>query len=202
VSEYILSIDPGLSTGVSLLGYNGNAVWLEGSWQFGEGVTGFMNWFYDHTYDYMEGPQTFIGGKSNPRIGDPYRDWRDIITIVGEKFQPISHANYALTTASVEPLRVEGAMIALGLMPDYTAEEKRWRAPTLQYVAGGKSKPEKKKRLHQMLKDTDFYRTGKDLGAPDADDFRSATGHGLAYLARELKHKPTFELLTDWAEKN
>ena len=38
--------------------------------------------------------------------------------------------------------------------------------------------------------------------APDADDFRSSVSHGLAYLARDLKHKPTFELISGWVEGN
>jgi hypothetical protein len=193
-NNYVLSMDPGLSTGISLLGYDDNSVWLEDGWQFGGGVSGFLRW--------VPGVLNLDPGMNGLSVQQYLRVNNLAPRVIAEKFQPISHANYALTTASVEPLRVEGAMIALGLMPDYTAEEKRWRAPTLQYAVGGKGKPEKKKRLHKMLKDTDFYRTGKDLGSPDADDFRSATGHGLAYLARELKHRPTFELLTDWAEKN
>lgn len=93
-------------------------------------------------------------------------------------------------------------MIALGLMPDYRAAEKRWRDPSLQYLVGGKDLADKKKRQHRFLKESGFYVTGKQFGTPDADDARSAIAHGLAYLARELRHEPTFQMMTEWTEKN
>lgn len=184
-TQYLLSIDPGLATGVALLSYTEDspAELVEG-WQFGGGVTGFLDWVkgdFDSAMDSV---------KSNLRMPDIW---------ISEKFQPINHSNYALTTASVEPLRVEGAMIALGLMPDYDVAEKRWRKPADQYVFGGKSKAEKKKAQHAWLKANGFYRTGKDLGTPDADDVRSAMAHGLSYLARVLHHKPTFDMIATTA---
>jgi hypothetical protein len=118
--------------------------------------------------------------------------------VIAEKFTARNTRGFAYTTASLEPLRGEGALIALGLMPDYTPKEERWRDPSLQYFSGGSGKAERKKRQHAFLKANGFYKTGKDFGTPDADDFRSAASHGLAYLARELHHKPTFELLSSW----
>lgn len=124
------------------------------------------------------------------------------LSVVAEKFTARNTKGYAYTTASMEPLRGEGVLIALDLMPDYSPKEKRWRDPGLQYLAGGKDLADKKKRQHKFLKDIGFYRTNKDF--PDspskdgADDFRSAAAHGLAYLAREVKHKPTFDLISNW----
>ena len=188
-TEYILSIDPGISTGIALISYEPDGIpVLAGAWQFTGGLTGFLKW--------VPGAMLLDPGVNGLPVDTRYmRTPIQEVTIVAEKFQPISHSNYALTTASVEPLRIEGAMVALGMMPDYTVEEKRWRRPIDQYVTGGKTKADKKKRMHQALKDLGFYRTGKDFGTADADDFRSACAHGLAYLLKVVKHKPTYELL-------
>lgn len=119
-----------------------------------------------------------------------------------EKFTARNTRGFAYTTSSLEPLRCEGALIALGLMPDYTPSEKRYRDPSLQYFSGGSGKAERKKRQHAFLKANGFYKTGKDFGTADADDFRSAAAHGIAYIARELKHKPTFDMLAGNGEGN
>lgn len=209
-TNYILPIDPGLSSGVALIGYNDERVWLEEAWQFGGGVKGLIDWNWEHTYDYIEGPTSFV---INPPwnidtrhdFGDDFDfNWTEdpTLTIITEKFTARNTQGFSYRTDALEPLRCEGALIALGLMPDYTVAEKRWRDPSVQYLVGGNGKADKKKRQHKFLKDSGFYRTGKDLGTPDADDFRSAAAHGLAYLARELKHKPTFELMTEWVENN
>lgn len=121
---------------------------------------------------------------------------------ISEKFTARNTKGFSYTTASLEPLRGEGALIALGLMPDYTLAEKRWRDPALQYFSGGSGKAERKKRQHAFLKANGFYRTGKDFGTADADDFRSAAAHGINYIARELKHKPTFDMIAGNGEGN
>lgn len=198
MTDYVLSIDPGVSTGVALLSYDDDtAPELVQGWQIGGGLAGFLEWTETNlilsVHDYDQ-ETDFVG----------ISDWPGWVpfTTISEKFQPINHSNYALTTVSVEPLRVEGAMVALGMMLDYAVEEKQWRRPIDQYVFGGKTKAERKKRMHSALKELGFYRTGKDLGAPDADDFRSACAHALSYLAKAKNHKPTWMLISDWAEKN
>lgn len=188
MTEYVLSIDPGKSTGIALLGYNEERVWLEGAWQFGGGVTGLLEWYQRRFY----APDGL--GVVSPH--DPS------LSVITEKFTARNTQGFSYRTDALEPLRCEGALIALGLMPDYTVGEKRWRDPGLQYLVGGASKADKKKRQHKFLKDSGFYHTGKDLGTSDADDFRSAASHGLAYLARELKNKAAFKLITDWTEAN
>lgn len=165
---------------------------LVGAWQIGGGLAGFLDFFSAHSL-----PLKLLGSPLYGLAGS-WRFGRGGI-VISEKFQPINHSNYALTTASVEPLRIEGAMVALGMMPDYTVDEKRWRRPVDQYLFGGKTKAEKKKRMHQALKDLGMYRTGKDLDAPDADDFRSACAHALSYLVKVKNHRPTFNLISDWS---
>lgn len=185
--KYVLSIDPGKSSGISLLAYNDSEAWLEGSWQFGGGVMGLMGWYNDHYY-------------SPDGLGPvgPY----DVDHIIVEKFTARNTQGFSYTTDSLEPLRGEGALIALGLMPDYQVVENVWRDPKYQYLVGGKDKADKKKRLHRFLKDSGFYVAPSAVDSPDADDVRSSIGHALAYLQREVKHRGVHDLVTKWIEEN
>jgi hypothetical protein len=220
VTDYVLSIDCGVSTGIALLSYEEDspAELVEG-WQFGGGVVGLTKWVKEHWREsgwdgYNDEPQ--YAGLYHWKIGAP--DWLTTettpqynyeaeegeefeselppnLTVIAEKFTARNTRGFSYTTASLEPLRGEGALIALGLMPDYTVSEKRWRDPSLQYFSGGSGKAERKKRQHAFLKANGFYRTGKDFGTADADDYRSSAAHALSYIARELKHKPTFDMI-------
>lgn len=187
--NYVLSIDCGVSTGIALLSFEEDSpVELVQGWQFTGGVAGLLNW--------DENTITLAN-----TISISNTSWVSF-TCIAEKFTARATHGFSYTTASLEPLRGEGALIALGLMPDYSVAEKRWRDPGVQYLVGGKDKADKKKRQHKFLKENEFYRTGKDFGTADADDFRSACAHGVAYIARELKHKPTFDMISEWTEKN
>lgn len=196
MTEYVLSIDPGVSTGIALLSFEeDNPAKLVEGWQFTGGVVSLDSWIRDN----YRGPSWGWQFKSGGRPYFPVR-------VITEKFTARNTRGFSYTTASLEPLRGEGALIALGLMPDYSAAEKRWRDPKLQYLVGGKDLPDKKKRMHAFLNDVGMRRTGKDF--PDsptkdgADDFRSACAHGVAYISRELKHKPTFDMISRWGEEN
>lgn len=227
MTPYLLSIDPGVSTGVALLAYEDNsAPELVQAWQFTGGMTGLLAWIQTMWReagwdDYWDAPRyaglrgdgidvpdelsTEWMTQTNPEFdaddaGSPYElEVPPNLIVVAEKFTARATSGFSYTTSSLEPLRCEGALIAKGLMPDYKASEKRWRDPGLQYLVGGKDKADKKKRVHAFLKDIGFYRTGKDFGTPDADDARSAMAHGIAYLARELHHKTSYDLMTNWA---
>lgn len=186
MTKYILSIDPGVSTGIALIGYAPDSYpTLEGAWQFTGGAEALKQWVLVH----FQGPSWGWNFGGRPHLP---------VTVTAEKFTARNTRGFAYTTASLEPLRGEGVLIALDLMPDYIPKKKRWTDPRLQYLVGGKDLADKKKRQHAFLKANGFYKTGKDFGTPDADDFRSAAAHGIAYLARELHHKPTFELLSIW----
>lgn len=174
-SRCILSIDPGVSTGVSLVELPENGPpRLVGGWQFEGGVAGLIAW--------TEGYHIHDG-----QVDD----------VICEKFRPINHDNYALTTKSVEPLRCEGALIALKWMSASDGPE--WRMPRDQYLFDGGKLADKKKRLRAFLKTTGLYRLPKELGAPDNNDFVSATGHALAYAMKVLNHRPTFDLVRGYA---
>lgn len=196
MTEYVLSIDTGVSTGIALLSFEEDSpAELVQGWQFTGGVAGLLQWFGQYTED-----SPFFTGWTLPEIGEVGFYYDEAPTVVAEKFTARNTRGFSYTTASLEPLRGEGALIALGLMPDYTLAEKRWRDPGLQYFAGGSGKAERKKRQHAFLKANGFYRTGKDFGTADADDFRSSAAHGINYIARELKHKPTFSMISGWSE--
>lgn len=198
--QFVLSIDPGVSTGIALLSFDEDspAQLVEG-WQFTGGVRALLDWYTQNVTNVVD-LGVHVGANFDP---SPVSWWlRDTCeedtTVISEKFTARNTRGFSYTTASLEPLRGEGVLIALGLMPDYTAAEKRWRDPKYQYLVGGKDKADKKKRMHAFLKDNGFYRTGRDLGSPDADDFRSACAHGIVYVARELKHRPTFDMIAGW----
>lgn len=188
MTNYLLSLDTGISTGVSLLSYTEDTVpALEGAWQFPGGVVGLLRW-YENDFWGTEVPNMAVGQ----------------LTIIAEKFTARATKGFNYRTDSLEPLRCEGALIAKGLMPDYSPKEKLWREPSLQYLVGGKG-AEARKRQHRFLEESGYYRTNKDFpGSPakdKADDFRSSCAHGLNYLARE-GHTPTFELISNWLERN
>lgn len=223
MTDYVLSIDPGLSTGIALLSYEEDSpAELVKAWQFTEGVIGLISWVKDYWREsgwdsYNDEPQypglwhwkVSVDEWLNTEETVSYSyesenedEWETMVppnlVVIAEKFTARNTRGFSYTTASLEPLRGEGALIALGLMPDYSVAEKRYRDPKYQYLVGGKDKADKKKRLHKFLKDSGFYVTGGMLGAADADDARSAIGHGLAYIARELKHRPTWDLISSW----
>lgn len=189
MTNYLLSIDPGLSTGVSLISYEeGEAPKLETGGQFGGGAEGIRDWI--------------SGVQAVPYAGVhlPGGIWVEQEDIICEAFTARSTQGFSYKTDSLEALVGIGVLIDRGLV-DRT-DKSRYRSPALQYLVGGATLADKRKRQHKFLKDSGFYRTGKDFGTPDADDFRSATAHGLNYLARELKHKPTFDMISDWVEEH
>lgn len=178
MTEYLFSVDPGKSSGAAIIGYNDTDVWLLEALQVTGGVNGFRG-----MVDYLQA-YSVVG------------EW------ISEKFIPRPGGGFGQSLDSTLPLVCEGVLIDRGLMPEYVSGEKRWRVANSQYIVGGDTKAKKKARLHAFLKDSGFYRTGKDLGTADADDFRSAAGHGIAYLARVKKHKPSFALVQGWVEAN
>lgn len=223
MTDYILSIDPGVSTGIALIGYEpDSAPTLAYGTQFTGGVIALIRWVNEHYDDrywdsYNDQPnyRGFYGWKmgvgealyTQPSIEYAIGTYEAVqvpanVQVISEKFTARNTKGFSYTTASLEPLRGEGALIALGLMPDYDPKEKRWRDPSLQYLVGGKDLANKKKRQHSFLKDIGFYRTNKDFPeAPakdGADDARSAMAHALSYLIREVRHRPTHDLVSRW----
>lgn len=196
MTEYILSLDPGKSSGLALLSYGDHPACLEQAWQIEGGLAGITRWFADASdFGYGVRESWLFGEHRFP----PYLDG---LTVICEKFVPLSGGGFSQTLDSTEPLRIEGALVWGGLMPDYSAGEKRWQRPSAMYRYGGQSLSEKKKRARAFLKANDLYVMPKDLGTKDSNDAMSATLHGVAYLATTVKHKPTWELIQKWGEEN
>lgn len=165
MSKTLLSIDPGLSSGVTLWEYgDSKPAELLKSWQVEGGIEGFLEW---NTYN------------------DRYTD-----DVVVEKFTP----RQSLTLASAEPLLIEGALITLGYVPPYQPGGKNvnWQHPAQMYFTGGDDLAAKKKRAHKWLKDKGLYVTGKDVGCKDANDVRSSMLHAMVWF-RTRRHMPTLK---------
>lgn len=191
--RYGLSIDPGMSTGACLFSW-GNApdepFKQEAVWQFRNGAYGLEDWINS---------EGLVDSVSWGVIAEPTTRaaWIGIVrpvllsALVVEKFTPRSNSGFALTQASVEPLRGEGVLIGHGLGQHIT-----WQQPASQYFMGGNDLKERKIRSREFLKRNGIYLTGKNVGQPDADDAISAELHAIAYL-RGIRHLPTLHAMFD-----
>lgn len=156
-------------------------------------------WFTDTTVAVLDSRRQIEGGAA--ALSDFIQTQKPKADItVSEKYVPLPGKGFHHTLDSVEPLRGEGVLIALGLMPDYP--DPKWRRADRMYLHGGKSLAEKRKRSHRYLKESGYYVTGADVGCKDANDVRSAILHGLSYLAQVLNHRPTFDSISSWVERN
>lgn len=179
----LISIDPGQSTGLIVGTYSDDTPFeLTHAFQIEGGVEGFID-FLNPEYDDM----WFLGGE---RFKVPHD-----LTVLVEKFTARGAAAgpFALKTNALEPLRIEGALLAMGITPT-------WVSPAQQYFLPGESKAEKKKRQHAWLQENGYAIMPKDLGTKDADDARSACAHAISWLRRQ-KHKPTLELFREENDK-
>lgn len=185
----LISIDPGMSTGVIIGTYSDDTPFeLTHAFQIEGGVEGFVKRCYT---DYIH-----VNGSTVSRFFLPIGGVTlgPDLTVLVEKFTARGAAAgpFALKTDALEPLRIEGALIAMGVPIT-------WVQPPQQYILGGKDKAEKKKRQHAWLKENGYYIAPKDVNeTPElakknkADDARSATAHAISWLRRQ-KHKPTLD---------
>lgn len=181
----LISVDPGQSTGLITGTYSDDTPFeLTHAFQIEGGVE-----------EFTRNVKTSENGYGDRLIRIRFTPDEDVVlgdevemTVLVEKFNARGSANagFSYTSKSLEPLRIEGALIAMGVPIT-------WVQPPQQYFLPGSSKAEKKKRQHAWLKETGFYIAPKDVGCSDADDARSALAHCISYLRRQ-KHKPTLEL--------
>lgn len=157
-------IDPGRSTGIVWGSYSDTQPWTrEGFAQIPDGVAGVVKWVSENKWSRKY-------------------EWGS------EKFIPLSGNEFSHTLGSVEPLRVEGALIALGLLPaEYPAPQ--WQRADQQYFCGGDNVREKRKRSKAWLKEHGLYLTGRSVGQKDAEDVISATLHALSWARKH--HEPS-----------
>ena len=172
---YLLSIDPGVSSGLVYGHYSDTQPYsVLHAWQVSGGLPGFLS-----EWNAMQ-----FGKLGRLRVADQ---------TLCEKFVPLTNKGFSHTLKSVEPLRIEGALVALGIMPEYYPEHHDvWPRPASMYFMGGTTKADKLKRSRAWLKEHDLLLTGKDVGQPDANDAISATLHAFGYLIRQ-RHLPTMK---------
>lgn len=184
---YILAIDPGLSSGI-VLGKFSNTEPFErvAFWQVEGGLAGFLEWADRYWYINTENWSRFL-------ISDDFDVPAGNLLVVAEKFTPLTNKGFSHTLDSVEPLRIEGAMVALGLMPaEFPDAEHRWQRPAQMYFSGGNDKASRLKASRAWLKSHGLLVTGKQVGCKDANDVNSAQLHLFAHL-RKIRHLPTIK---------
>lgn len=183
----LISIDPGQSSGVICGTYSDDTPFeLTHAFQIEGGVEGFTKTCYS---EWQGGNRYFCVEDEDSYLVFNCEDSN--LTVLVEKFNARGSANagFSYTSKSLEPLRVEGALIAMGVPIT-------WVQPPQQYFLPGKSKAEKKKRQHAWIKDNGYYIAPKDVGCSDADDARSALAHCISWLRRQ-HHKPTLEMFRE-----
>lgn len=181
----LISLDPGVSTGLIAGTYSDDTPFeLTHAFQIEGGVEGFVekvktseNGYGDLLIRIRDTPEADVV------LGDEVE-----MTVLVEKFNARGSANagFSYTSKSLEPLRIEGAILALGIEPT-------WVQPPQQYFLPGEGKADRKKKQHAWMKENGYYIAPKDVGCKDADDARSALAHAISWLRRQ-KHKPTLEM--------
>lgn len=192
----LISIDPGMSSAVVVGTYSDTEPYkMTHAFQIEGGVEGFLErvsygYHSDSFILVVEWPGGSLLAEERELFAffdchDDSLEERDDITVICEKFKPRGAGNnFAYRTNDLEPLRVEGAILAMGIKPT-------WVQPAQQYFASGESKSPVT-NAHRWLKANGLHITGKDVGCADANDARSALLHSISYL-RRAKHKPTLE---------
>jgi len=221
-TKYLVSIDPGMSTGVTVGTYSDTDPYtLLNAYQIEGGVEGFLEFvdvrdgetFPDEKYYTCVsfGKPFTEGGSSYYLVEEVFQEceWQadtrcdededgskhqcydtfvtSPTTVVAEKFTARGSGNaFSYRTNALEPLRIEGALLALGLEPS-------WQYPqNMYFMVPSGFKGNKKSLAHKWLKDNGLYVSPKDVGCKDADDVRSSILHALVYM-RKIGHKPTLE---------
>jgi len=185
----LVVIDPGLSSGICVGEYSDTEPFRPThAFQIEGGLTGFFDSFDRISEIEFNQFELWIGKYGSDNLHRVDMEDEDSVRFVCEKFTP----RQSLTLKSAEPLRIEGALVQMGIVPDYVQGGKnpQWQHPPAQYFCGGQTLSEKKKRSREFLKKHGLHLTGKMVGCKDADDAISARLHAFAYM-RRIKHMPT-----------
>jgi len=121
--------------------------------------------------------------------------------VVCERFVPLNNDGFSHTAATIEPVRIESALMQHGLMPeDYT--DKRWQRAGCQLIVGKRGYPTRKQANDAFLREHGLWSTGKTVGRPDANDANSAMKHLIYYMKNTLVHHPTIDLFWPRTRQN
>lgn len=178
----LISIDGGMSTGVVVGTYSDTEPYqLTYAFQIEGGVEGFLADVHFGVHESLDDPSRGVH-YFQVRDEGVFFDLEDTTFLV-EKFTARGGANaFSYRTEALEALRVEGAILALGIDPT-------WVSPQHMYFMSGESK-NPMTNAHRWLKEHGLNVTGKDVGCKDANDARSAILHSVSWLRRQ-KHLPT-----------
>lgn len=157
----LLTIDPGLSTGICLGTYSATEPYRRiAYWQPRRGVKGLTDWWEVEQPEFDE--------------------------IVCERFTVYQ----ALSHDSAEPLRVEGWLIGEGIIPPYPSQNWQEPAE-MYFMAETKDPLRvKKKKAQDWLKRYGMWVTGAPVDHVDGADVNSATLHAIVAMRRS-NHAPT-----------
>jgi hypothetical protein len=138
--------------------------WLDDYAQIDGGTEGFLDWWF--------------------------ADKKPFDRVIVEKFTPLVNKGFSHTEGSIEAKKVEGAIEAVL----YPAQKPIYQRPAQQYWVPGKNATEKRRKQKLWVKENHpkLYKTGKDVGQKDAEDYWSALFHSLTYM-RNLRHAPTLK---------
>ena len=169
---YLVSIDPGMSTGIVLGWYDFEEAYRRVDyWQVTGGIKGFRTWWDSDVFHLR-------------------RDGFHVVYVC-EKFVPLQNQR-TFRVDELEPIRIEGALeILLG-------EEPIWQRSAAMVLAGGDTPAARKKASDDVLREAGLWLTGKQVGHKDANDVNAAQKHAIAYL-RRTKHELTM-LHYGWVE--
>lgn len=177
---YLLTIDPGMSTGI-VLGQFTEATPYEriGRWQI-EGGLEQLAWWVMYHFDDDLGWWSFSKENAGFHVTD--------VVVVCEKFVPLP-APRTFKTQELEPIRIEGAL-------QMALETVVWQRAGAMVLAGGDTPAKRKRASDDVLRRLGLWSTGSQIGMKDANDVNSAQKHAIAYL-RSIKHEPTMRFLAE-----
>lgn len=166
----VWAIDPGMSTGITLMEYLiGERPTITAQWQLGGG--------YDAVTEFFE---EYFPLDEYDRINDEF---------VYERFTPRPVA-FSYSLDELEPLRIEGFLAYYIARLDCKVSV---QDPPQRKLVRTLADTEK------FLQATGYWATGTDVGCKDANDANSATMHALAYI-RNQAHRATIDMLIEYGE--
>lgn len=166
----IYTIDPGMSTGITLGHFDDSTPYTRDEfWQIEGGRDAFDAWMWGHV--------------SLPQSG---------VKWVCEKFTP-RPMQRSFKTDELEPIRIEGTLETWAYDPDPAwGFSIIWQRPDRMVLRKGDSTAESKRLSDNLLREKGLWLTGKSVGCKDANDVNAATKHALAYM-RFINHQPSIE---------
>jgi hypothetical protein len=195
---YLLTFDPGMSTGITL-GQYGEAYPYErlAFWQVEGGLSGLREWWSVHWELGEDGEGPYWNFPEARWLFDrPLLIYVNETTHVCEKFVPLPVPR-TFKTAELEPIRIEG------MIEDRLDGNVIWQRSSamvlsqrgvLSAMTDRQKTAARKRASDDVLRSMGLWTTGKQVGMKDANDVNSAQKHAVAYL-RSIKHRPTVDAL-------